>query len=238
MKHRAIKDLNQLRDAELFQEISVGLDKIYENCIELISSSRHLIENKKYRASRIIEAVSKEEAAKYLILIDALRCPRKDQKNMTRQLAKFNDHMAKGVYAELCSWRPSSYKELCKYIETELNEYFLDGPMGIDWIFRNSIISKREEAFYVDYLQHDEEHSWLTPQSHDSISKYGFLNSNPAIIKMVKAIHNIGISKVDSIKIFSVFWRDFEFDSSTHYQEFKKANLECLESLDKKNLLN
>lgn len=238
MKHRAIKDLNRLKDTELFQEISVGFDKIYENCVELNASSKHLIESKKYRASRIIEAVAKEEAAKYLILIDALRCPRKNQKHMTRQLAKFNDHMAKGVYAELCSWRPSSYNELCEYIGTELNDFFLDGPMGIDWIYRNSIISKREEAFYVDYVQYDEEHSWLTPQSNDSISEFSFLDSNLAVINMVKAIHNIGISKVESIKIFASFWRDFEFDGNTHYQEFKKANLRCLEYLDKESLLD
>jgi AbiV family abortive infection protein len=239
MKHRAIKDLNQLNDAKLFYEISIGLGKIYENCIELNTSSKYLNENKKYRASRIIEAVAKEEAAKYLILIDVLRCPRKNHKQMTRQLAKFNDHMAKGIYSELCGWRASSYSELCQYIETELNEFFLDGPTGGEWIFRNSIISKREEAFYVDYVQYEEgEHEWQTPRLNDKISELLASPSNSSVIKMVKAINSIGISKVNSIQIFANFWREFKFDANTHYQDFKKANLRCLEDLERNNLLN
>ena len=239
MKHRAIKNLNQLKDEDLFQEISTGLEKIYENCVELNDSSTYLLENKNYRAYKIIDAIAKEEAAKYLILIDALRCPRKNHKEITRQLAKFNDHMAKGVYAELCGWSASTYKELCEYIESELNEFYLDGPMDVDWIFRNSIISKREEAFYVDYVQYDEKHDWLTPKSDPRISELlAPSSSNSAVISIIKALHDIGVGNIESIKIFSKFWRKFEFTDDTHYQEFRKANLECLELLDKKGLLN
>jgi len=237
MKHRAIKDLNQLTDNDFFHEVSVGLAKIHENCIELDKSFKLLVENKNYRASRIIEAVSKEEAAKYLILIDALRCPRKKHKEITRQLAKFNDHMAKGVYAELCDWRPSTYDELVKYIKNSLEEYYLDGPLGVDWIFRNSIISNREEAFYVDYVENDDHHKWLTPQSRDSLNNIISVNSSSAVINIVKAIHAIGLAEYEAIKEFSLFWRSFEFTDVTHYTEFRKANLDCLNVLDKKNIL-
>jgi AbiV family abortive infection protein len=239
MKHRAIRDLNQLKDEDLFLKISVGLEKIHENCVELNNSSACLLENQNYRAFRIIDAVAKEEAAKYLILIDVLRCPRNNQKEITRQLAKFNDHMAKGVYAELCGWNVATYRDLRGYIEAELEEFYLDGPMDVDWIFRNEIISKREEAFYVDYVQYDEEHDWLTPKPFDSTSEFSApSSSNSAVISIIKALHNIGIANVESIKLFSRFWREFEFTDTTHYQEFKKANLECLEHLDKKGLLN
>lgn len=237
MKHRAIKDLNQLKDENLFHEISTGLEKIHENCVELNDSSIYLLEHKNYRAYKIIDAIAKEEAAKYLILIDALRCPRKNQKEITRQLAKFNDHMAKGIYAELCGWRASTYKELCGYIKNELDEFYLDGPMDIDWIFRNSIISKREEAFYVDYVQYDNQHDWLTPKPDPRISVVPS-SSNSAVIGLIKALHNIGIGNIESITNFSKFWRGFEFTDNTHYQEFRKANIECLELLDKNGLLN
>lgn len=237
MKHRAIKDLNQLTDDDLFKEISVGLGIIYENCIELDASFKLLVENKNYRASRIIEAVSKEEAAKYLILIDVLRCPKQKHKEVTRQLAKFNDHMAKGVYAELCDWRPSSYDDLTSYIKSSLEEFYLDGPLGIDWIFRNSIISNREEAFYVDYVDNDDEHRWITPQSHDNVSKMFSINSSSSVINIVKALHEIGVTEYAAIKEFSNYWRSFEYSGNTHYTEFRKANLECFTNLDEKNLL-
>ncbi|RDH86963.1 MAG: hypothetical protein DIZ78_05505 [endosymbiont of Escarpia spicata] len=237
MKHRAIRDLNQLSDNDLFYEIAIGLNKIYENCCELSESSKHLFENNNYRASNIIYSIANEEAAKYIILIDTLRCPRKNKKSITKQLAKFNDHMAKGVYAKLCGWSVSTYKELCSYIEGELDQYYLDGPMDIDWIFRNSIISNREEAFYVDYVQYDDEgHEWLAPKSNDTLGKSAYFTISP-IISLVKALHNIGIENIESIKLFSDFWRTFEITDNTHIQELYDANLECLNILDDKDLL-
>jgi AbiV family abortive infection protein len=240
MKHRAIKNLNQLSDKDLYKEISVGLEKIHENCLELNRSSHFLFENKKYQALKIIEAISKEEAAKYLILIDVLRCPRKQQhQQFTRQLDKFNDHLAKGIYAELCGWNPHTYKELCEYIRPNLDTIYLDGPLDVDFIFRNQIIAQREEAFYVDYAQIDDGHSWLSPQDQHSLYEdFPFYYLNPSVISIVKALHSLGISKLESIEIFSTFWRDFEFNDDTHYQELRKANAECLKLLDAQNLLN
>jgi len=237
MKHRAIKDLNQLSDNSFFKEISTGLVKIYENCIELDASFKLLTKNENYLASRIIESVSKEEAAKYLILIDALRCPKKLHKEFTRQLTKFNEHLAKGLYSELCDWRPSSYNDLTNYIENSSEQYFLDGPLGVEWIFRNSIISNREEAYYVDYVDTGDEHRWITPQKHDSLNKMISTDSSSSVINMVKALHEIGIAEHKSIIEFSNYWRSFEYSSNTHYQEFRKANLECFTILEEKGLL-
>lgn len=237
MKHRAIKDLNQLSDNDFYKEISIGLEKIYENCIELDASFKLLTKNENYRASRIIESVSKEEAAKYLILIDSLRCPKKLHKEFTRQLNKFNEHLAKGLYSELCGWRPSSYNDLTSYIENCSEQYFLDGPLGVDWIFRNSIISDREEAYYVDYVDTGDEHRWITPKKHDGLGKMLFTDSSSSVINMVKALHEIGIAEHESIIEFSNYWRTFVFSNNTHYQEFRNANLECFTNIDEKGLL-
>jgi len=239
MKHRAIKDLNQLADSEFFQEISKGLDAIYENCFELNKTYGLLIQNNNYRGARVIKNVLIEEAAKYLILIDALRCPRKNNdKEFTRQLEKFNDHLAKGVYAELCNWSPDTYNRLCEYIESQLDQFYLDGPNGVDFIFRNSIISTREQAMYVDYAQIDDTHSWLTPQQDDEMDNlFPPRGSMPAVVKVVMALHDAGISKIESILSFSIFWRGIVFDGNTHYQQFKNANHEFLKILDNQGLL-
>jgi AbiV family abortive infection protein len=239
MKHRAIKYLNQLADSDFFQEISKGLDAIYENCSELNKSYELLIQNNNYRASRVIRGVLIEEAAKYLILIDALRCPRKNNdKEFTRQLEKFNDHLAKGVYAELCSWKPDTYNRLCEYIAPQLDEYYLDGPNGVDFVFRNNIISTREQAMYVDYAQIDDAHTWLTPQQDYELDDLiPFSCVVPSVVKMVMALHGDGISKIEFISSFSMFWRGFVFDGNTRYQQFKNANHECLKILDKQGLL-
>ncbi|MDH3976566.1 MAG: AbiV family abortive infection protein [Deltaproteobacteria bacterium] len=236
MKHRAIKNLIQLNSAEFIKEVSVGLEKIYESCEALHRSSLTLEKNEEYRGARIIESVAKEEAAKFLILIDAIRCPKKQQKLLSRQLDKFNEHLAKGIYAKMCSWRPDTYVSLSRYIDRELEEFYLDGPEGVEWIFRNSIISNREESMYVDYVQYEEDsHTWLTPKRFEDIG-IGISSYNSAV-EMAKAFYLTGVSSEASLALFAEYWRNFEFSPKTHYQEFRKANLGSLDLLDERGLL-
>lgn len=236
MKHRAIKDLIQLNSKDFTKEVSVGLEIIYESCLALHKSSLTLQKNKEYRGARIIESLANEEAAKFLILIDAIRCPNKEQKILSRQLEKFNEHLAKGIYAKMCSWRPDKYSSLSRYIEGELEEYYLDGPEGVEWIFRNPIISKREESMYVDYVQYEEnKHDWLTPKRFDDF-EIGNSSYNSAV-EMIKAFYLSGVSSEESLVLFSEYWRNFDFADETHYQEFKRANEESLKILDEKGLI-
>lgn len=236
MKHRAIKNLLQLRSDAFIEKVSEGLGKIYESCDSLYLSFSSLVNNKEYQAARIIESVLKEEAAKFLILIDAIRCPVKHQKTLSRQLEKFNDHLAKGIYAKMCNWSPDKYSTLCGYIQDELKDYYLDDPEGVEWIFRNSIISSREESMYVDYVEYEEnKNTWLTPQRFDDIG-FGMVSHNAAV-ERVKALYLLGVCSVASLKVFSKYWQDFEFSNESHYQDFKKANSESLELLDKKGLI-
>jgi len=238
MKHRAIKDLNQLSDNDFYSEIYQGLDAIYENCIELNRSYGFLFEAKHFRASRVLEPVLKEEAAKYLILIDALRCPRKNKIEFSRQLEKFNDHLAKGLYAELCNWKTDTYGRLREYIDGNLDDLYLDGPNGVDFIFRNRIISDREEAFYVDYAKGDDSYFWLSPKRYE-VSNELFLSSRSAlsVVRMVIALHKIGITRMENLILFSNFWRDFVFDENTHYQILKEANSNFIQILDSNGVL-
>ncbi|MGZ8176235.1 MULTISPECIES: AbiV family abortive infection protein, partial [Methylobacter] len=258
MIHRAIKDLSQLNDDELYQAISTGLKKIYEHCIELTESANLLAENKQYRAFKIIQAISQEEAAKYLTLIDVLRCPRKnnhDKKFFQQQLDKFNDHVSKGIYVELFNRTTDSYEYLYRFIEVQRNEFYFDGfDDGVDWKFKNSILSKREESLYVDYVRYDEgDNQWLSPKTPtvldgDADEFESFLASfdpsseklfftQPPIFEVIKALHNIGIENLATIREFSDFWRSFEFNEDSYCQCIKQANRECLIRLQKINLL-
>jgi len=236
MKHRAIKNLTQLNPEDFIKEVSIGLEKIYESCEALYGSFLTLEKNQEYRGARIIDSVVKEEAAKFLILIDAIRCPKKQQDLLSRQLEKFNDHLAKGIYAQMCSWRPDKYSTLSSYIERELSEFYLDGPEGVEWIFRNSIISDREESMYVDYVQYEENnHAWLTPKRFDEF-EFGVSTHNPAV-KMVKVFYLSGATSAASLTLFSEYWQNFEFSRETHYQEFRNANYESFKLLNEKGLL-
>ncbi|MGZ8175878.1 MULTISPECIES: AbiV family abortive infection protein [Methylobacter] len=241
MKSKAIKNLAQLNDTDLFQQVAIGLEKIYEHCIELNKTSELLAKNKDYRAFNIIEAVKNEEAAKYLILIDVLRCPRKiDKPYFTRQLSKFNDHLAKIIYSELCSWKPSYYEELCGYISRDINKFYLDEYTDENYFFRNRLINERENFFYVDYTEHRGERRWIYPENNVPATLFcDDEYTNPsAVMQMVKSLHRIGISKYESIKIFSEFWREFKFSNETLYGVFYEANQECFKHIYEKNLFN
>jgi len=71
---RAIKDLSQLADDEFFAQVSEGLALILRNATQIQSDSDLLAESERSRGRRILDNLVREEAAKYLILIDAVRC--------------------------------------------------------------------------------------------------------------------------------------------------------------------
>lgn len=65
---RAIKDLCQLSDTNLFKEIAVGIGHVMDAVNELDTATRKLHEIEHYYPARVLENLATEEAAKVLIL--------------------------------------------------------------------------------------------------------------------------------------------------------------------------
>src|SRR5262245_58429615 len=160
MRVKAIRDLAQLSDRDFFAAVAEGLPLIVTNAIRLFDGATVLSEAKHYHAARALTAIAEEEAAKALVLLDAVRCPRLPNERFSDQLARFNDHLAKGLYAKACMYRPTTLGELQGYINSDRGSLYLDGPNDVDWIFPNEIKHQREKQFYVDYVAMDDEHSW------------------------------------------------------------------------------
>jgi len=111
MRTRAIRDLAQMSDRDFFDQGATGLDHIARNAIRLEDEVRFLYENRRARGHRILRAVATEEAAKFLILLDAVRCSRRRPEAFSRQLGRFHDHLSKGLYAECVEWRAVSARQ-------------------------------------------------------------------------------------------------------------------------------
>lgn len=94
-------------------------------------------------ACRVLATIAEEEASKVLILLDAVRCPRLPSDRLSNQVGRFNDHFAKGLYARSCWYRPTTLGQLQEYINHDRDQFYLDGPNDVDWIFRNEIIQAR-----------------------------------------------------------------------------------------------
>jgi hypothetical protein len=151
MRTRAIADLASSADAELFESVSEGLRLVAENARSFGSAVPTLAEAGNLRGANLMLEIAKEEGAKYLILLDAIRCPRSPQHLLPNQLRRFNDHLAKGIYADTAWWRPVTFSDVREYVDQERVEYYLEGPHDVDWIFRNEILQRREERMYVDF---------------------------------------------------------------------------------------
>jgi hypothetical protein len=86
MRPRAIRDLDQLRDADLIPAIAEGLELVKENAFHLERDARLLWNQGGARGHRALISHAKEEAAKVLILLDAVRCPRRSDGLFSRHL--------------------------------------------------------------------------------------------------------------------------------------------------------
>jgi hypothetical protein len=115
-----------------------------------------------HRAARVVHQLAEEETAKFLLLLDPVRCPRGGD-SFERRLARFNDHLAKGIYAEYAGIRPAAFRQAIEFIDAHRRDCYLDGPNEVNWILCNSILGTRGEHLYVDYVETHEGHRGSRP---------------------------------------------------------------------------
>lgn len=242
---RAIRDLCQLqlRDTDLFEEVSTGIGYVMEVVDRLDASTRKLSEAGDHHPARILGSLAEEEAAKVLILVDAVRCPRSKQTEISRTLGYFYDHLAKGIYAEVCAWNPADFAEVMRGVEHERVEYYLDGPNDVDWIFPNRITQRREDDLYVGYLRDDNaegnqgERYWVLPRHDDPIDRvFGY--RTPAVITMARVLHQVKATTPAGLAAIAEVWRDVDVRPEMRFDERDQLNWRTLEVLKERGLLS
>ena len=220
--NRAIRDLDKFQDDRLFKEISDGIPLIVQNAISFDTTAHGLHQLKEFRASEIIRGFAVEEAAKVLILLDAVRCPR-DSGRLSETLKCYYNHFSKRIYAEICSFpKIVSFKELCEFINLQCRPYFLDGPRMVDWIIPDSIIEEREQEIYVDYVRDintdTEEYFWRAPEVLElDPEKYEY--ESPDAVRLCHALSEAGAKSPEGLAIIAEIWRDFIPDQKTGREE-------------------
>ncbi len=235
MRLKAIRDLTQLTDAGFFSELHEGLGLCHANAKRIFDDAAVLTAQKRHRAAKMLQTVADEEAAKILILIDAVRCPRSESQLLTRQLAYFSDHLAKGLYAQACERRPCAFGEVRAWVERERKELYLDGPNGVDWIFYNDILTRREQAMYVDYVAAEGNHWWHDPLIHEPLSGFDVMPS--AVFRLVDAMAEAGFFATAALATIAEVWRGVAMDDSFSIHDLRAMNRVTLEKLEAKGLL-
>ena len=238
---RAIKDLCRLSDTDLFEEVAVGIGHVMDAVDELDAAIRKLHEVEHHSPAHMIENLATEEAAKVLILIDAVRCPRNKPNERSQTLGHFYNHLAKGIYAEVCNWRPADFAEVKRNIDLQRREYYLDGPNDVDWIFPNSITQKREDSLYVGYLRDDTEEGgqgeryWAPPMGANIGTVLRYIT--PAVITLVRALHQVKATTPEGLSVLAEVWRPVDVCAEMSRVELMGLNLWTLKALNNRDLL-
>jgi len=185
------------------------------------------------REAEVLEGFAKEEAAKILILMNAVRCPVKVlPARIGTIVGWFYDHLARLIYAESVAWAPMHVTQLREYVKENRKAHYLEGFAG-QFILPNWDVYRRESQLYVDVEAFgDGEPHWSTPTGH----RHRFLHYVPPILRLVEAMSATGIFTPGGIKATSEVWSKVEFKDTENREDCEKLIQELLGRLIAENL--
>lgn len=229
---RAVRDLAGFPDDRLFKEVSEGIPLIVQSAIGFDEAAQSLHAQQQFRASELIRGLAEEEAAKVLILIDLVRCPSVPERKM-EVVKHYYSHVSKRIYATTCSYPwIGSFKEFSELVQTETRPYYLDGPNQVDWIFPNSIVTEREQALYVDFVQditaEAGDYFWRSPvpPASDQLPY-----ETPDCVQLSHALSVAGAGSACGLSIIADVWRGFKPEPETDRSELWGLITHTLEQL-------
>lgn len=155
------------------------------------------------REAEVLEGFAKEEAAKILILMDAVRCPVKLlPSKLGTIIGWFYNHLARLIYADAVTWKPMHLAQLRQYVEPRRKAHNLEGGAG-EYILPNWTLYQRESGLYADIEAHeDDQLGWNTPTGQVSALSWSF----PRALRVVEAMSALGIFTTKGLKATSEIW--------------------------------
>lgn len=228
MQARALSHVARLPKAKRLDAIAEGLDLLVEHVETLRNDLVCLVEAERPRASAIIADYSEEEAAKVLILLDLVRMGFRNQNAANEQLSRFYSHLARCIYAEVAAMRPASFGEVRSLVDLLRESHYLDGPNDVDWIFRNQLLTRREETLYVDYVRdEDGEQRWVTPAAYDQSNLW----VSTGVQDLVVALRRCGCTSRPGLEVVARVWSRRALEDSTHWSEVAQINADIVDEL-------
>jgi hypothetical protein len=206
-----------------------GLETIGANISRIAAELQVCNSAQASRAAGLLANVGKEEAGKFLILIDSCRAPESDQGAISRQFGRAGNHLAKLIYAQVADYRIASQEELLRAVDDNRRSLYLDGPNDVDWIFPNRLIAERERALYVDLVESEDELEWVAPR--DECETAVFPKPHPRSVRLVSALIQTGIVSASGLSLLQEAWRGFQPRANTHYSEWARRSTAALQAL-------
>lgn len=219
--------------SKFFGLLAEGMSALAEHLSTLVSSAERCYESGDALAGDIVVSIAKEEAGKFLILLDAARIEAQDQSTRSSQLKRAGDHLAKSLYFEMSDLKPATLSEVERYFADARKTHYLDGPNDIDWVFRNRSLADREDAMYVDYQETDDGLLWHKPEATDL--RWGVRGQR--VFDLVSALAASGFADEAGLTLVHRTWSGFvpsdgvDNRPDTHWSEVQKLNRATVSSL-------
>jgi len=196
-------DLLQLSREQFLVTVSEGLPLIHDNVMTLWNEAQEIAKFGNRRAVGILQLFAEEEAAKALLLFDAIRCPRARRDEFRRLVKGFGDHLAKGIYVKYYGLRLADLLEARTIVNLERRNVYREGEYG-EFIAPNSIIYMREKRLYVSYVREDDNrHGWHSPYPADLL--FGDIVPS-AIIQMTNVLNGVGLFSKEGLEVVEEHW--------------------------------
>lgn len=210
---RQARKIVNLPFAERLAFIAEGLPILLQSAQGLYAASEAV--SQMPRESMLLKGHAEEEAAKILILMDIIRCPKKEvSRRIGVLMGWYYDHLARLLYAEACQWRPVDLKELRRIIDRRRVTHYVEGNMG-EFIAPNDLIYRRETRLYADIEALDDGSlQWVVPSAY-----VGFYNPKPDALVVAEALDAFGVFTVEGLELISSIWSEVNFRDETPVQE-------------------
>ena len=230
---RQFTQLASVPKAQFFVVLGQGMDALASHVETLVGAAVRSDDAGDSLAAKILVTIAREEAGKFLILLDAARIPYNHKARMTKQLKRAKDHLAKGLYVETTDVCAATLSGVERYLAEARQTHYLDGPNDADWIFRNRTLADREDVMYVDYQQTDEGLHWHRP----SAGRFGTRLYVSQVCRLVADMHAAGFCDPAGVEIINRVWKDVvptngtAGSDDTHWQDIRSRNVHTLEQL-------
>ena len=218
--------LCQMAQDERLAFIAEGLPIILASAQGFWSASR-LLHNMP-REAEVLKGFAREEAAKILILMDAVRCPPKlIASRIGTIVGWFYDHLARLIYADAVSWVPMHVAQLREYVEPHRKAHYLEGNVG-EYILPNSNIYQRESKLYADIEAYEDgKPGWSAPKGYTRHFPF-FV---PPALALVEAMSALGIFTPQGLKATADVWGEVEFKDTENHEHVEHLTRQLLERL-------
>lgn len=203
-----------------------GLTLVASNVSRLADSLELCVQAGAVASAHLTYNAGREEAGKFLALIDLYRAPSANQSTVSRQVRRCGNHLAKLLYAQMADYSIASRDELVGAVDRHRQGLYLDGPMDFDYIFRSDLISEREHALYVDLVDSEGELQWWGPRE-----ERGIPPSVPRCMQLVESIVAVGLVSLAGISAIAEAWSGFDPMVDSHCSDWIARNREALAAL-------